>query len=727
MIFVQVNGVSLTAAEPFGDGLRLMPNPETVAGIDALTAAMTGTSASPVMLAPPSLTPATAAAGAPVAVFLGTFSGTVPAGVLRMNGQDVTGAIANGIYIPSEAGTLTLTVTASPLSPVSVSAVINGASATAPGSFTGDQWTASTGLEPGQIVLNVSALPSDGGSTITAIEYTTGGPWVALSGTGTGPRVLQMPANGASYSFALRAVNATGPGTGSAAKSATSGAAAQPPATIDSVVVIGASLMASMFGRDLVTPHATATSLLAAAGHNLPVYGWALSGTRLEVADTYYSEARAAHPNALIIMHFGGNDVTADRPYPGGQANMNARLAELLAVAAGDTRFYPASISFRDYDDATFIDPSQGSKPYNENIIIPWAAANFPHSIASYGRPKLDFYRRVLQSYDTWLGADNIHPRPDGYTAFREWIMARVAEILSGVQPAEIPERTYVPPANVAPTVTTQPSISGAASPGSVLTLTPGAASGTPAPTYSVQWRLNGVDQAGETGLTYTRPATAGAVPSAVVTWGNGTAPNAAATATAAATEAGAAYPLTIVNVSDGTNAAGFNNVNGAALPVPGIANLKDTSGADTGIALAWTVTGNPTWGSFGGQHGGAGNTGRTDAPTYAGQLLAQQIARTHIYVSKGVSLLATLTGLVPNATYEVGVVGTRDTTTARPTLITVQSTPITFNAAQTTSTEYRATVTASASGEITILTQSDPPTTGSYGYLSGFSIKRLS
>lgn len=229
MIFVQVNGVSLTAAEPIGDNLRLVPTPATLPGIDALIAAMTGTSALPVMLAPPTLTPTEAAVGEPVAVFLGTFSGALPTGVLRMNGLDVTGDIENGIYIPSETGTLTLTVIASPLSPVSISAVINGDNATAPGSFTGDQWTASTGLEPGQIVLNVSALPSDGGSAITAIEYTTGSAWVALLGTGTGPRVLQMPANGESYSFALRAVNAIGPGAGSATKSATSGAAAPEP------------------------------------------------------------------------------------------------------------------------------------------------------------------------------------------------------------------------------------------------------------------------------------------------------------------------------------------------------------------------------------------------------------------------------------------------------------------------------------------------------------------
>lgn len=221
-------------------------------------------------------------------------------------------------------------------------------------------------------------------------------------------------------------------------------------APIDSVVVIGASLMFAMFGQNLATPNSTATSLLAAAGHSLPVYGWATNGATLADADAHYSAARAAYPNALILMHFGGNDVSNDRLYPGGSANFTTRLSELLAVADGDDRFYPASITFRDYNDNTFITPENGSKPYNENLLLPWISTNFPDAMASYGRPKLDFYRRVLQDFDTWLHPDNIHLNSTGYTAFRQWIMLRVAELLSGTTPAEIAERVYAPPAEPA-------------------------------------------------------------------------------------------------------------------------------------------------------------------------------------------------------------------------------------------------------------------------------------
>lgn len=58
--------------------------------------------------------------------------------------------------------------------------------------------------------------------------------------------------------------------------------------------------------------------------------------------------------------------------------------------------------------------------------------------------------------------------------------------------------------ANVAPAVTTQPSITGNATTGSVLTLAEGAASGTPAPTGAIQWLRGTTAISGATGATYT-------------------------------------------------------------------------------------------------------------------------------------------------------------------------------------------------------------------------------
>jgi len=218
------------------------------------------------------------------------------------------------------------------------------------------------------------------------------------------------------------------------------------PAAIDSVVVIGASHENNMFKKDLVTPNESATNYLSSLGHDLPVYGYATGGETMAAARQHYEAARAAHPNAIIISGFGGNDVSQERPYPGGDSTIEARLADLLVAAAGDTRFYQANVTFRDYGDAAFQDQAIGSRPYNDAIYEPWIRANFPHAWASYDRPVLDFYRITIANYETWLTTDNVHMTSLGYSSFRGWILDRVAEILEGREPAELEDRVYVEP-----------------------------------------------------------------------------------------------------------------------------------------------------------------------------------------------------------------------------------------------------------------------------------------
>lgn len=103
----------------------------------------------------------------------------------------------------------------------------NPAASTAPAQFSTTGWSVATGSSPAQVTMNITTLPSNGGSAITALQYSinNGTSWTNLSGTGTGSRTLTMAANSTSYTFVIRAVNAIGNGTTSASKSATSGAA----------------------------------------------------------------------------------------------------------------------------------------------------------------------------------------------------------------------------------------------------------------------------------------------------------------------------------------------------------------------------------------------------------------------------------------------------------------------------------------------------------------------
>ncbi|RWR25293.1 fibronectin type III domain-containing protein [Sinirhodobacter populi] len=124
---------------------------------------------------------------------------------------------------------------------ISLDPTVAAVDATAPAQFATGGWSVVTGAAANEITLTVTTLPSNGGSPITALQYTVdgGNTWTALSGTGTGSRTLTMPAPAASYTFALRAVNAVGPGPASAAKSATSGAAS--------------SALAATFGSEQIT------------------------------------------------------------------------------------------------------------------------------------------------------------------------------------------------------------------------------------------------------------------------------------------------------------------------------------------------------------------------------------------------------------------------------------------------------------------------------------------
>ncbi len=105
---------------------------------------------------------------------------------------------------------------------------VSGSSA--PSAFTAGQWTLadSPSVDGDKLTLNITALPSDGGSAITALQFKVDpGTWQTMSGTGTGARTITVLAE-ALAAVQVRAVNAIGNGAASDTKAATPTALAGP-------------------------------------------------------------------------------------------------------------------------------------------------------------------------------------------------------------------------------------------------------------------------------------------------------------------------------------------------------------------------------------------------------------------------------------------------------------------------------------------------------------------
>lgn len=139
----------------------------------------------------------------------------------------------------------------------------------------------------------------------------------------------------------------------------------------------------------------------------------------------------------------------------------------------------------------------------------------------------------------------------------------------------------------VSPNVTTQPTISGGTTIGDILTLAPGAATGTPTPTATYQWLRNGAVLSGEDGLTLDTGGYGGGVYHARVIWANGVTPAATGTTGTITVQAAVTPPAPGIDYSRALVYFDANTpFTGTASDVTAI-----TSRGSAGLSLAKTGT----------------------------------------------------------------------------------------------------------------------------------------
>lgn len=209
----------------------------------------------------------------------------------------------------------------------------------------------------------------------------------------------------------------------------------------DNIVMLGASIMEDAFVTEgTVTPGLQAYA--TAAGFTGTLQSYAESGNT--VSDTIARHATAQADlaatagNNVYVVHAGGDTVSAQRPYPGGAGDFGSDYTTLLGnITSTSDTVIPLPLTKRLYGLADPNYPNvpgavvqddvaseaNGSKPYNDAIILPAMATHAPDWLADETTPFVDPYAFVNADTDV-LDNDGIHG--PGYV-FARYVLAQVA------------------------------------------------------------------------------------------------------------------------------------------------------------------------------------------------------------------------------------------------------------------------------------------------------------
>jgi hypothetical protein len=200
------------------------------------------------------------------------------------------------------------------------------------------------------------------------------------------------------------------------------------------VVILGASLMDSAFGS-AQTLNAPMAEYAVAAGFTGTLHVRSQSGDSIlhtiakHVAAAAEPALSATEGQNLYVVHTGGNDVSSQRPWPGGQPAFQSNYDTLMQQITATDRVVPLPLTKRLYTtapevvDGDLASEENGSKPYNENIIYPAIQSAAPDWRNAPGTPFVNPYE-LADRYPQLLSSDGVH----GYGAsLGRYILARLA------------------------------------------------------------------------------------------------------------------------------------------------------------------------------------------------------------------------------------------------------------------------------------------------------------
>ncbi|SEJ81691.1 hypothetical protein SAMN05421762_3861 [Pseudooceanicola nitratireducens] len=179
------------------------------------------------------------------------------------------------------------------------------------------------------------------------------------------------------------------------------------------IVILGASIMEGAFDTGgTVHPHIAAWAAAMGITGTLTSYavaGHTIAGTQGQLA-LAKSDLMASEGQNLYVVHTGGNNVSANRPYPGGSSGFEADYDALITAAQqGGDRIIPLPLTFRHYGNTVTpgVNEEDGSAPYNDQILLPRIGTHAPDWMGA-GRPHIDPYGFAKANPDL-INSDGIH------------------------------------------------------------------------------------------------------------------------------------------------------------------------------------------------------------------------------------------------------------------------------------------------------------------------------